>query len=95
MQLSDSSLLRNQAYVDGEWIDADSGEIGGSRSQEFHVLAESGEDAIAWCDDDNFASNVETAATMPQEGSPDSPTHSSPRTGSTAPRSAWSDSTAR
>ncbi len=46
-------------------VDADSGEIGGSRSQEFHVLADSGEDAIAYCDADNYASNVETAATMP------------------------------
>ncbi len=44
-------------------VDADSGEIGGSRSQEFHVLADSGEDAIAYCDDDNYASNIETAAT--------------------------------
>ena len=44
-------------------MDADSGEIGGSRSQEFHVLADSGEDAIAYCDEDNFASNVETATT--------------------------------
>ena len=46
-------------------VDADSGEIGGSRSQEFHVLAESGEDAIAYCDADEYASNVETAATLP------------------------------
>jgi len=45
-------------------VDADSGEIGGSRSQEFHVLADSGEDAIAYCDADNYASNIETAATM-------------------------------
>ena len=44
-------------------VDADSGEIGGSRSQEFHVLADSGEDAIAYCDADGYASNVETAAT--------------------------------
>jgi prolyl-tRNA synthetase len=49
-------------------VDADSGEIGGSRSQEFHVLADSGEDAIAWCDEDRFASNVETAATMAPDG---------------------------
>ena len=49
-------------------VDADSGEIGGSRSQEFHVLADSGEDAIAWCDADDFASNVETAATLPPDG---------------------------
>lgn len=46
-------------------VDADSGEIGGSRSQEFHVLADSGEDAIAYSDVDNFASNIETAATLP------------------------------
>ncbi len=44
-------------------VDADSGEIGGNRSQEFHVLADSGEDAIAYCDEDNYASNIETAAT--------------------------------
>ena len=46
-------------------VDADSGEIGGSRSQEFHVLADSGEDAIAYCDEDDYASNIETAATLP------------------------------
>ena len=46
-------------------VDADSGEIGGSRSQEFHVLADSGEDAIAYCDADDYASNIETAATIP------------------------------
>jgi prolyl-tRNA synthetase len=44
-------------------VDADSGEIGGSRSQEFHVLADSGEDAIAYCDADAYASNIEMAAT--------------------------------
>ena len=48
-------------------VDADSGEIGGSRSQEFHVLASSGEDAIAYCDEDGYASNVETAATFPSD----------------------------
>jgi hypothetical protein len=41
-------------------VDADSGEIGGSRSEEFHVLADSGEDAIAWCEADGYAANVET-----------------------------------
>jgi len=44
-------------------VDADSGEIGGSRSQEFHVLADSGEDAIAYSDEDHYASNIETAST--------------------------------
>ena len=50
-------------------VDADSGEIGGNRSQEFHVLADSGEDAIAYCDDDDYASNIETAATTRPKGS--------------------------
>ena len=49
-------------------VDADSGEIGGSRSQEFHVLADSGEDAIAYSDEDGYASNVESAATSRPEG---------------------------
>ena len=44
---------------------ADSGEIGGSKSQEFHVIADSGEDAIAYSDEDDFASNIETAPTLP------------------------------
>jgi prolyl-tRNA synthetase len=46
-------------------VEADSGEIGGSRSQEFHVLAESGEDAIAWCEADDYAANVEMAPALP------------------------------
>jgi prolyl-tRNA synthetase len=55
-------------------VDADSGEIGGARSQEFHVLADSGEDAIAWSDEDDYASNVEMAATLPPAGEPAAPT---------------------
>ncbi len=47
---------------------ADSGEIGGSKSQEFHVIADSGEDAIAYSDTDDYASNIETAATFRPEG---------------------------
>jgi len=54
-------------------VDADSGEIGGSRSQEFHVLADSGEDAIAYSDEDRYASNLETAATMLPEGKAPAP----------------------
>ena len=47
---------------------ADSGEIGGHKSQEFHVIADSGEDAIAYSDSDDYASNIETAATFPPSG---------------------------
>lgn len=49
-------------------VDADSGEIGGNRSQEFHVIADSGEDAIAYSDEDQYAANVETAKTLPEAG---------------------------
>ncbi len=45
-------------------VDADSGDIGGARSQEFHVLAASGEDAIAYCEADGFAANVELAPAL-------------------------------
>jgi prolyl-tRNA synthetase len=42
-------------------VQADSGAIGGKTSREFQVLADSGEDAIAYSDADDYASNVETA----------------------------------
>ena len=40
-------------------VRAGSGEIGGSLSHEYHVLADSGEDEIGYCDDEDFAANVE------------------------------------
>lgn len=42
-------------------VNADTGAIGGSASHEFHVLAESGEDAIAFSDTSAYAANVELA----------------------------------
>ena len=42
-------------------VEADSGSIGGSFSHEFMVLAESGEDAIAFCDTCSYAANLEKA----------------------------------
>jgi len=45
---------------------ADTGAIGGSGSHEFHVLAESGEDAIAFSDASDYAANVEKATCMIQ-----------------------------
>jgi len=44
---------------------ADSGNIGGSNSHEFHVLADSGEDAIAYSDGSEYAANVELAKALP------------------------------
>lgn len=42
-------------------VAADTGAIGGTGSHEFHVIAETGEDAIAYCPDSDFAANVELA----------------------------------
>jgi prolyl-tRNA synthetase len=49
-------------------VAADTGAIGGSASHEFHVLADSGEDAIALCDKCDYAANVELAAALPPLG---------------------------
>lgn len=48
-------------------VSADSGAIGGSTSHEFHVLAASGEDSIAFSDESDYAANVETVTAIPQE----------------------------
>jgi prolyl-tRNA synthetase len=46
-------------------VAADTGSIGGEGSHEFHVLADSGEDAIAWCPQSDYAANVELAPALP------------------------------
>ena len=51
--------------LDFRVVEADSGAIGGSRSHEFHVLAESGEDAIAFSSGSDFAANVELVSCPP------------------------------
>ena len=51
---------------------ADSGAIGGDSSHEFHVLAESGEDAICFSDGTSYAANIERAETLPL-GKPHAP----------------------
>ena len=48
-------------------VDADSGAIGGSGSQEFMVLAEAGEDEILYTEDGNYAANVEKAVSLPTD----------------------------
>ncbi|ATF08684.1 proline--tRNA ligase [Candidatus Enterovibrio altilux] len=47
---------------------ADTGAIGGSASHEFHVLANSGEDVIAFSSDSNYAANVEMAEALAPKG---------------------------
>jgi prolyl-tRNA synthetase len=55
-------------------VAADPGAIGGSASHEFHVLADSGEDAIAFCPDSDYAANIELATTAPCQETRDAPT---------------------
>jgi prolyl-tRNA synthetase len=52
-------------------VQADTGSIGGHASHEFHVLADSGEDVIAFSDSSDYAANVELApAPLPKESRP-------------------------
>ena len=50
-------------------VQADTGSIGGTGSHEFHVLAESGEDDIAFSDTSDYAANIEKAEALPRETS--------------------------
>jgi len=49
-------------------VAADTGSIGGTASHEFHVLADSGEDAIAYCPASEYAANVEFAEALAPAG---------------------------
>ncbi|WP_417440481.1 proline--tRNA ligase [Idiomarina sp.] len=79
--LTDESLQKTyddmyQAYcriferlgLDYRPVIADTGSIGGSHSHEFHVLASSGEDAIAFSDSSDYAANVEMAEALAPAG---------------------------
>ena len=54
-------------------VNADTGAIGGSRSHEFQVIADTGEDAIAYCKDSSYAANIELAEALPLIASRASP----------------------
>ncbi|NOZ10229.1 MAG: proline--tRNA ligase [Gammaproteobacteria bacterium] len=62
------STIFSQLGLEFRAVEADSGSIGGATSHEFHVLADSGEDAIAQCDQCDYAANVELAAALPPVG---------------------------
>ena len=49
-------------------VEADTGAIGGFASHEFQVLADAGEDAIAWCPQSDYAANVEQAEALAPAG---------------------------
>ena len=48
-------------------VTADNGAIGGSGSQEFHVIADTGEDAIVYCPSSDYAANLEAAESLALE----------------------------
>lgn len=70
--LADTYAIMHKAYcaifdrlgLDYRPVDADTGAIGGAASHEFHVLADSGEDDIAFSDSSDFAANVELAEAL-------------------------------
>jgi len=53
-------------------VEADSGAIGGSGSQEFMVLAEAGEDEVLYTEDGKYAANTEKAVSLPVDAEPSS-----------------------
>ena len=70
MKQAYSNIFR-RCGLDFKMVEADSGTIGGNFSHEFMVLADSGEDAVAFCDACDYASNVEKAAArIPEKTDP-------------------------
>ncbi|BAZ94980.1 prolyl-tRNA synthetase [Thiohalobacter thiocyanaticus] len=68
------SRIFQRLGLDFRPVQADTGSIGGAVSHEFHVLAESGEDAIAFSDTSDYAANVELAEALPPAGGRPAPT---------------------
>jgi prolyl-tRNA synthetase len=62
------SRIFERLGLDYRPVIADTGSIGGSHSHEFHVLASSGEDAIAFSDSSDYAANVEMAEALAPAG---------------------------
>ncbi|MBU6436094.1 MAG: proline--tRNA ligase, partial [Betaproteobacteria bacterium] len=65
-------------------VAADTGAIGGDRSHEFQVIADTGEDAIAYCPTSDYAANVELAEAVPliaARAAPGEPLHKVPTPG--------------
>ncbi|MFK7733079.1 MAG: proline--tRNA ligase [Pseudomonadales bacterium] len=61
------SRIFDRLQLDYRAVIADNGSIGGEGSHEFHVLAESGEDIIAFSDTGAYAANLEKAEALPEQ----------------------------
>jgi prolyl-tRNA synthetase len=68
------SRIFSRCGLDFRSVAADTGSIGGSASHEFHVLAESGEDAIAFASESDYAANIELAEAVAPLGERSAPT---------------------
>ena len=68
------SRIFQRCGLDFRPVAADTGAIGGSGSHEFHVLADSGEDAIAFSTESDYAANVELAEAIPASSERPAPT---------------------
>ena len=66
------SRILERMRLDFRAVEADTGNIGGSNSHEFHVLAQSGEDIIVHATDGDYAANLDRAAAAPP-GPPSQP----------------------
>ncbi|HEY5525563.1 MAG TPA: proline--tRNA ligase [Clostridium sp.] len=58
----------NRCGLDAKCVEADSGAIGGSNSAEFMVKSEVGEDDVVFCNDCNYAANMEKASSTSEKG---------------------------
>lgn len=67
------SNVLERIQLDFRAVDADTGSIGGSASMEFHVLADSGEDTIAFSTESDYATNIEKAEALAPQKSTDEP----------------------
>jgi len=72
------SSIFSRCGLDFRPVEADSGNIGGSVTHEFHVLADAGEDTIAFCDSCDYAANLEKAAARLPLNSPASNSNPQP-----------------
>jgi len=66
MAIAYQNILR-RCGVDFRGVEADSGAIGGSGSQEFMILADAGEDEILYTEDGSYAANLEKAVSQPTD----------------------------
>ena len=67
------TAILDRIGVEFRSVEADSGTIGDGESHEFQVLAESGEDLVAYCPDSGYAANIEKAEALAPEPSDEKP----------------------